>query len=367
MRIKYLSNIRMPSDRANAVQTIQMCNAFSENNHEVELIVNNRKSDISVDPEEYYKLRFGFSLTKVWVPDIVSWGPFFFMISTFVFTMNCYRVLRRKSYDYVYCRHEWILFILSFFISVDKMVYESHEAKLTFPTRSILKKGIKCIVISEGIKSEYTEQGFPDSQFLVAHDGIDESFFFNIVSKKVIRKKLKIPLDKKVVMYIGGFDAWKGVETFFESTRYNEDLYYAVIGGRQEQIDEYTRKYPNIHFLGSRPYSELKDNQQAADVLVIPNTAKNKLSASYTSPLKLFAHMSSGVPIVASNIPSISIVVDPTLATFVDPDSPSDLAKGFNEVLGNYPEKVQAAQNLVSIALNYTWKRRAVNIIRFIS
>jgi glycosyltransferase involved in cell wall biosynthesis len=344
-----------------------MCNAFSQNNHEVELIVNSRASGIDVNPEEYYKLRFEFNLTKVWVPDIVSWGPFFFMVCTFIFTINSYRVLRRQTYDLVYCRHEWILFILSFFIPVDKMVYESHEAKLTLPARSILKRGIRCVVISEGIRDEYLKQGFLSGQFLIAHDGIDESFFSEVESKQNARKRLNLPLDGKIVMYIGGFDKWKGVETFFDSTKYNEDLHYVVIGGRQEQIDIYGKKYPNINFLGSRPYSELKDNQQASDILVIPNTTKNKLSSSYTSPLKLFAHMSSGVPIVASNVPSISIVAGPEFITFVEADNPEALAKGFVSIFKNYSIKVQAAEDLVSISHDYTWKKRAANLLSFIS
>ena len=354
----------MPSERANAVQTVQMCSAFSKEGNEVTLFVSSRPTHITSSVEEYYDIKKLFDIKQIWTPNIVRYGRISFLVTSILFSIGF--LFKKGKFDIIYCRDEWILYFISFFISHEKLLYESHEAKYNFPARWILSHGIRCVCISEGIKSEYTEQGFPDSQFLVAHDGIDESFFSNIVSKKVIRKKLKIPLDKKVVMYIGGFDAWKGVETFFESTRYNEDLYYAVIGGRQEQIDEYTRKYPNIHFLGSRPYSELKDNQQAADVLVIPNTAKNKLSSSYTSPLKLFAHMSSGVPLVVSNIPSISIVVDPTLATFVDPDNPSDLAKGLNEVLDNYPEKVQAAKNLITISYAYRWKKRATSIVSFI-
>lgn len=367
MRIKYLSNIRMPSERANAVQTIQMCNAFAQCGHAVDLFVNDYTSNLKVDAEKYYDVEFEFNLIKVWVPKIISWGPIFFILSTVIFTINCHSVIRKEVYDLIYCRNEWILFLLSFFISTQKLVYESHEAKLTYPARNILKKGVRCIAISEGIKDEYVKNGFLDSQFLVAHDGIDESFFAEVKPKDEVQKNLGIVTHKPVVMYIGGFDAWKGIETFFKIAEFNKDIYCVVIGGKEEQVEIFSKKYPNVLFLGSRPYSELRNNQQAADVLVIPNTGKNDLSSKYTSPLKLFAHMSSGVPIVASNLPSIVNVVGTELVTLVEPDNVDALSQGVTSVVSAYDEKLKAAKDLIVSARSYTWHKRAEQISSFIN
>lgn len=366
MHIQYLANIRMPSERANAVQTIHMCNALASLGHHVDLFVGSRPGPISVDPEEYYQTKFEFSVFKVWVPDIVALGAVFYIISTFVFSINCYRRIKKEKMNVVYCRSEWILFFLSWIMPVSKMVYESHEAKSTLPARSILKKGIKCVVISEGIRDEYLQLGFSEDQFLVAHDGIDDSFFQTVVTKQEARENLGIHTEKPIVMYIGGLDAWKGVETFFESSKLSDDFSYVVIGGREE-VDRYRKEYPNIYFLGSRPYSDLKDNQQAADILVIPNTATNKLSSHYTSPLKLFAHMASGVPIVASNIPSVRNVVEKNKITFAIPDNPLSFSEKYKEVIADYGIKKEWSNFLTEYVKKYTWAARAELISRFIS
>jgi glycosyltransferase involved in cell wall biosynthesis len=77
--------------------------------------------------------------------------------------------------------------------------------------------------------------------------------------------------------------------------------------------------------------------------------------------------MASGVPIVASDIPSLSTVTGLNLVTLVAPDSPSAIAEGIEGVFTDYKEKKQKAQELKQISLGYTWNKRAQCIINFIS
>lgn len=92
------------------------------------------------------------------------------------------------------------------------------------------------------------------------------------------------------------------------------------------------QRFPHVSFLGERPYKELPINQRAADVLVIPNTARTAISARFTSPLKAFAHMASDVPIVASDVPSIREALSETNAFFFAPDDARSLADACDHV-----------------------------------
>jgi len=169
------------------------------------------------------------------------------------------------------------------------------------------------------------------------------------------------------VGYIGGFDAWKGVGTFFAaSEQVTDSVKFVVIGGTEVELPQYCARYPKVNFLGPRPYEELSRNQQAFDILVIPNTAKNDLSAKYTSPLKLFAHIASGVPIVASDIPSITTITGRELVTLVAPDDPTALVKAIFEVKTNYAEKQHKAAQLRGASVGYTWDARAKKILAFL-
>jgi glycosyltransferase involved in cell wall biosynthesis len=102
-------------------------------------------------------------------------------------------------------------------------------------------------------------------------------------------------------------------------------------------------------------------------MLVIPNTAKNDLSAKYTSPLKLFAHMASGVPIVCSKIPSLQSIVSEKQVTFFQADSSYALAGAVGMMFDAYEEKEVAATELKQTAKKYTWTNRASSILSFIS
>lgn len=361
MKIAYLANVRFPTERAHAIQIANMCESFSHEGNEVSLFVNKRVSDNqkgSNVPYKVLRLHHGFFFPQIKASYYLSELCF---AGSFLFSKQ------QKNFDVVYSRHEWVVWFLSLFLASQKLVWESHEAKLNFPAQKLLKKGIKTVVISEGIFDEYVKFCIPPKQLLVAHDAIDESFFGAVESKETARTRLGLPLEQKIVMYIGGFDGWKGVETFFAAAALLPEVTSVTIGGSSEQIKFFSEKYPKVNFLGQHPYADLKNNQQAADVLVIPNSGKTDLSSRYTSPLKLFAHMASSVPIVASDIPSLATVTGRELVTLVPADSSEALAKGIRSVLSEYDHKKQLAATLKEVSLRYTWNNRAKSIIDFIS
>ena len=359
MKIAYLANIRFPSERAHAIQITQMCDAFFRLGIDTTLFVNKRTTDKNAEACTFKvkRLSHGFFLPSI---KIAFYSSELFFAGAFLFREN------KKDFDIVYSRHEWIIWLLGHFISPSKLVWESHEAKLNFPARRLLKWGIKTVAISEGIFEDYAKFGIPKGQMVVAHDGIDESFFKGVEAKSEARDRLSLSLQENIVMYIGGFDTWKGVETFFAAADLYRGARFVAIGGSAEQVVVFFKKYPKVLFLGQLPYSDLKDNQQAADVLIIPNSGKTELSSRHTSPLKLFAHMASGVPIVASDLPSLATVTGDKLVALVPADNPEALAKGVLNVFAHYDAKKQLAQELKTVSMRYTWTERAKNIVNFI-
>ena len=367
MKIDYLSNMRFPSERAYSRQVVEMCRAFSLFGNEVTLYVNSRNTKIVEDAESYYGFAFPFKVKRIKTPDIMEYGKIGFVITTFIFAVNVAWNQRTREVDLIYCRSEWTLSFLEFLYPARKKIYESHEAKNSFPVRFLFRRGVKCVVISEGIREFYLKQGVPKENILVAHDGVDSSFFDSVESKMDSRCRLDLPLDKKIAMYIGGFDRWKGVQTFFEAASYSNDIKLVAIGGKDEEVKYYQNRYPRVMFLGQRPYKELKNNQQAADVLVIPNTSKNELAARYTSPLKLFAHLAARVPLVVTDVPSLRQVVTDREVYFTKSDDPQALAKTISFVCQNKKESQEKSANAYKLAKQYTWEKRAQDIVDFIS
>lgn len=371
MKILYIANSRFPSERAHMVQIVKMCNAFSKNGAEVTLQVTNRKTGITKDVEEYYGEKINFKIKKTKVIDFAQFGDIFpRFINRILYTIQRITFLQgvdASEYDIIFGRDPFLLYKLGQCYGFNKIVYESHDARYNNYIKNLLKYKIKVVVLSEGIFDFYKQKGISSEQMLVAHNVVDSSFFETWEAKGQSRLRLGLSIDDKIVMYIGGFDKWKGVETFFKASELVEDYQFVAIGGEKELVDKYIKQYPKVIFLGSHPYHELRDNQQAADILVVPNTADNDLSAKYTSPLKLFAHATSGIPLVVSDIQSLRNAVTGQYVTLVESDSANALAEGVKDVFLNYKKKLNNAKKLKNISKQYTWENRAREILNFTS
>jgi glycosyltransferase involved in cell wall biosynthesis len=98
----------------------------------------------------------------------------------------------------------------------------------------------------------------------------------------------------------------------------------------------------------------------AADVLLLPNTARHASSARYTSPLKLFAYMTSGKPIVASDLPSLRDILNEQNAVLVAADDAQALAEGVVRALSIGSRLAEQARHDVE---PFTWDNRATRVI----
>ena len=63
------------------------------------------------------------------------------------------------------------------------------------------------------------KKGVEPSSIIVAPDGIDLADFVNKFDKVSVRKELGLPLDKKIALYIGRLDGWKGAEILLAASK----------------------------------------------------------------------------------------------------------------------------------------------------
>jgi len=350
-----------------------MCNAFSLCGHEVTLYVTNRKTDITESPEAFFGVPIHFNVERISVPDVAGYSPYipkilhpiFFTFQRFTFARNCSRVILDQSFAYIYGRDEWVLWFLTFFAK-RHIIWESHEARYSFAGRMLLKKNVPLIVISEGIRDFYLAKGVLEKYMIVAHDAVDDRFFAPHVSTEAAREFLHIDTQKPVVMYVGGLEEWKGAEILCQAGESQSTFNVYVVGGKEKEILQLSAKYPHVYFLGPRPYRDLPVVQQAADILVIPNTATNPVSERYTSPLKLFTYMTSKKPIVASDISSIGVVLSHDETYFFAPDNANDLKEVLLRAMTDKSMMRTKAENAYKKSMEHTWQARAKKILRFL-
>jgi glycosyltransferase involved in cell wall biosynthesis len=363
-KILYIANIRLPTEKAHGVQIMEMCAAFTEQGSEVELCVPKRMNKLDGDPFIYYALPKRFVIKRLPTWDLVHFGRVGFLIQTLTFSLAalCYTF---KSNAVVYCRDEITIFLLSFFIK--RFVWEIHAAKWNFVTKRVARQALLLIPISRGLRDYYVEKGIDQSRTIVSPDGVNISRFTIKETRPECRAKLSLPQDKKIVLYSGHLYERKGAHVLAEAAKnIPSDTLVVFVGGTEKDICEFQKKHSmnkNILILGHRSHGDIPYYLRAADVLVLPNSAKSDDARLYTSPMKLFEYMTSGTPIATADVPSLREILHDESALFVTPDVPEALARGIVELLSNVSLSRDLARRAIEDVSQYSWKRRASSIL----
>ncbi|MBI2042616.1 MAG: glycosyltransferase family 4 protein [Candidatus Nealsonbacteria bacterium] len=368
MKITYIINARIPTEKAHGIHVMKMCEALAKK-CQVELVVSRRFNKIKQNPFDYYGVPRVFTIKKIPCIDLIPLdkylGNLALWIESFSFTFVVFFYLLFNKADIIYTRDKFLLFISPFWRN---FVFEIH----TFPKRYFIyarffKRLKNLIVITEKLKNLFAGQGMSPQKILVAPDGVDiEMFKLPNIGMFEAREKLKLPQDKKIALYTGHLYEWKGVSTLAEAARYlpdNIEIYF--VGGTDEDIEKFKNKYlyiRNVRVVGHRPYAEIPFWLRAADVLVIPNSGKEEISKHWTSPLKMFEYMASKTPIVASDLPSIREILNESNAVLFIPDNSESLAAGIIKILQNPRNSDIISSSALEDVKSYSWDKRAEKI-----
>lgn len=374
MKLYYLANARIPTEKAHGFQIMKMCEEFSSLGNQVELWIPSRKNDINKGAHSFYGLKNNFKIKEIKIFDFNKYhkylGRFCFWLQMFWFSLKLLFIKTDRD-AIIYTRDPEIGWIFN--LKGNKIILESHNwpKSKSWLFKYLIKKFDKIITITYGLKELFLAAGFPDSRMMVAPDGVDlEAFDINI-DKIQARKKLNLPLNKKIALYCGSLYlyGWKGVDLLLTAAKIlPEDYLVVLVGGELNELTKIKKEYSrnNLFLAGRRPHDEVPDYLKSADVLVLPNKSGDKMSEQYTSPLKLFEYMASGVPIVASDLPSLREILSEQNSFLVKPNSPLSLAKGIQAVLANSVLAEKFARQAWLEVKKYSWHKRAEKIIDFI-
>lgn len=391
MRILYVSNARVPSEKAHVYQILKMCEAFTAHGAEVTLLhpyrVNTKAMRKVEDIYAHYGIRHKFPIKTLPSLDlrllrrISPKLRFRVQNTTYVLILLLYLLFKKLAgvRFVLYSRDELstLLLTLASRLVHIPLFYESHVFPNSTPaTRlSLYSKLSGLVTITHHLKALYAAEGINPEKILVAPDGVDLNLFTDRSSKEEARQQLGLPLSKSLIVYTGHLFRWKGVYELAESALHlsnGTDVQVILVGGRPADVDQLRsfldeRDLVNVCTLGYAPPTEVPRYLAAADVLILPNSGKREISRLYTSPLKLFEYMASGRPIVATDLPSVrEILQNGRNAVLVEPDNPEALAEGIEVVLQD-PQLADAiATQALKDVTHYTWENRAKRVLQFI-
>lgn len=386
MNIAYVINSRMPTEKAQGVQTVRMCEGLEKSGANVVLFHSRRKQpDKKLEDrtvENHYDLKQSLEVRSLSYFDayrlVDSLGPgvskFLILIANLTFPFVAFLAVYRSDADYAILR-DWqvaALFVLLGFPtvfsahSVDSLGFTA-RARWVFNHIGDRDSLVLVVANSEATADGMADIGVPREKILARPNGVDISDYEPEISKEEARDRTGLPGDERLLVYTGSLVKQKGADVLARASQYVNGK-VVLVGGVPEQINRLERlvtreDLKDVIVVGRVKPREVPPYQFAADVLVLPPLAgnfKSRHQPDYTSPLKLFEYMAARRPIVASDLPPLhEVLEDGTNAIFVPPGEPEAIA----DAVARLRDDEQLCQELVENAANdvrqYTWESRA--------
>lgn len=380
-RLIYLTHWRFPSEKTMTPLIMRTCEGFAKEGFEVELWIPARHNPMfrGVDPFEQHHVETRFPIKRTFTIDLIRFSflgsaTFFLMVTSFALGAAVHLLFANRKNTILYAhdvRDVYFLSWLGFPIYVE--MHDFYESSLSFINRQVLAHA-SGLIVTNSIKKKYLNKkyGFPLERMLHQPNAVNYDFFHIGTSREEARKELNLPHDKLLILYTGHLFSWKGVDTLALSATHipgNALIYF--VGGTQKDREVLQtlvkeRSLPRIEFLPHQDHARIPLFQKAADVLVLPNTAREEASKYETSPVKLFEYMSSETPIVASDLPSIRDIVSDDEVCFFEPDDPKSLGEAIGDVLTDPVRARERALKASQQAKGLSWEARAADISHLI-
>jgi len=282
----------------------------------------------------------------------------------------------------------FIGWLSTWFIAKSKkplLVYDSHEFEIernTYGKRSRLSKLIisklekflmnKCafsIMVNDSIADEVQRiHGLKERPIVVRNIpnywNIDESVCRK--RRQQFCEQLGIPEDTFIVMYHGGVMPGRGIETILKLTETNKNIAAVVLGySEKSYLEQLKHMAEELHiskrvlFHSAVNIDDLWQYVGAADVgmVTIPPVSK---SYYYMLPNKFFENIQSLTPIIGSDFPEISRIINKyDIGLLVNPENAGEIAEAIEDMRTNREMYTRFKTNLKKAKEELCWENES--------
>lgn len=396
----YISNARLPTERAHGYQIMKMCEAFGRCGATVDLLYARRRQSPDlrgVDPFAHYGIPPAFGLHELRSVDPLRiTGRLPKRLHTLPFRLqNAHHTLAviahtrdmwRDPSAVFYGRDLFTLLVLCRMRGRirGKLVYEAH----TLPRGRFQGRVIRSmrpfdglVTVTEELRERFAGLGFPREKVLVAPDAVDLESFDLDTDKVTARERVGVPSGRRIASFVGRYHTngkEKGIPDILRAATdlvgEFPDLDFYFIGGPLDWVPRYegilvAEGLPRDRFCfrERRPIGEVPYYLKASDVLLMPHPW-SEFYAYEVSPLKMFEYMSAKRPIVASRLPAIMEVLrHGENALLGEPGDPKSIAENIRLALKDRDLSARVARQAYADVQEHTWMKRAARILGFVA
>ena len=229
-------------------------------------------------------------------------------------------------------------------------------------TKKILKNADFTITTSKRNRDILANKlGCPSKKIGIIYNGYD-SELFHPVGKVMARKKLSIPVNKKIILNVANLNPIKGhkyvIKAMKKIVKNLPDAECYIVGQGTEkarlkkEIEELGLEN-NVFLVGPKEHEKIPLWMNAADIFVLPSVDEG-------NPTVMFEVLGCGKPFIGTIVGGIpEIIRNERLGILVPPKNPDALAEAIIKGL----KRKWDADYILKYAEQFTWKNIAKQII----
>lgn len=203
--------------------------------------------------------------------------------------------------------------------------------------------------------------GYKDN-LLTVPNGVDTDLF-KPRDKNTARKKLNLPKDKKIVLFVGWFIERKGAIYLLKVAKELKDILFVFVGEGPE-LEKYKRftssnNMENILFTGPKNPDEIPYYMNAADIFVLPSLSEGR-------PNVVPEAMASGLPVIATKVNGTPEFIDNNKdGVLIDPKSTSSIISSIGKLINDnkFYKRIKSKSRKSIISKKLTWDNCADTFI----
>ena len=254
--------------------------------------------------------------------------------------------------------------VLSTIHGSDLLLYPKRSKGVYKQTLLALQESDQIITVSQRLQNE-AETIWENARIQTIYNGFDPEQF-QPGDQIEARRKLNLPLEKKICLFVGNLYPVKGLFDLFQAfsklAEQTDQVQLVIVGDGKLKVPLQKEAsklglQSAISFMGRRSYDEIPSWLQSADVVVLS-------SLSEGMPSILLESMACGKPMVATDVGGIAeILKDGETGRLVPARNPTKLAEALIELLVTHPEQVtKMGENAYRASQAFTWSKNAEKV-----
>jgi D-inositol-3-phosphate glycosyltransferase len=229
--------------------------------------------------------------------------------------------------------------------------------KFAFATigKMVLKKSKVVLVLSKNVFDFLSKIAKVNIKYF--SNGIDENIFkpSTIEQKKILRRKYNLPVERKIILFVGRFVEKKGIDLILDSMSQSYD--YVFVGKGKFPMRQFKK---NMHIFYSLNQNTLSEIYRMCDVFLLPSKGEG-------FPLSIQEAMASGLAIVTTK-DNIPLRHSEPIAVYIN-QKQNEILPAIRKLLSNASLYKDLISNARRLSLDqFSWKmqtEKILNIYKF--